>query len=223
VSLEACVSIIEELVGSYGYVAVAGIVGGESMGLPLPGESVLIAAGAYAGATHHLSVAVVFLTAAVAAVVGDNVGYWVGRRFGPRLLAHAQRRGGARQRHLQAVLRLYARHGGSVVVVGRYVSVVRTYAAFGAGAAGMGAGRFAVLNAAGGTAWAAVFGFGSAALGATVGTRLTYALAGAAMVAAAGTGLALSRRGRRRSGRALVPDPGAARAPAATEPVTCSR
>lgn len=216
-------SIIEELVGSYGYVAVAGIVGGESMGLPLPGESVLIAAGAYAGATHHLSVAVVFLTAAVAAVVGDNVGYWVGRRFGPRLLAHAQRRGGARQRHLQAVLRLYARHGGSVVVVGRYVSVVRTHAAFGAGAAGMRAGRFAVLNAAGGTAWAAVFGFGSAALGATVGTTLTYALAGVALVAAAGTGLALSRRGRRRSGRALVPDPGAARAPAATEPVTCSR
>jgi len=217
------VSIIEELVGSYGYLAVAGIVGGESMGLPLPGESVLIAAGAYAGATHHLSVAVVFLTAAVAAVVGDNVGFWVGRRFGPRLLAHAQRRGGARQRHLQAVLRLYARHGGSVVVVGRYVSVVRTYAAFGAGAAGMGAGRFVVLNAAGGTAWAAVFGFGSAALGATVGTTLTYALAGVALVAAAGTGLALSRRGRRRSARALVPDPGAARAPAAAEPVTCSR
>ena len=107
-------SIIEELVGSYGYVAVAGIVGGESMGLPLPGESVLIAAGAYAGATHHLSVALVFLTAAVAAVVGDNVGFWVGRRFGPRLLAHAARRGGARQQHLQAVLRLYARHGYQV-------------------------------------------------------------------------------------------------------------
>jgi len=165
------VSIIEELVGSYGYVAVAGIIGGESMGLPLPGESVLIAAGAYAGATHHLSVALVFLTAAVAAVVGDNVGFWVGRRFGPRLLAHAARRGGARQQHLQAVLRLYARHGGSVVVVGRYVSVVRTYAAFGAGAAGMGAGRFAALNAAGGTVWAAVFGFGSAALGARSGPR----------------------------------------------------
>ncbi len=191
-------SIFDQLVTSYGYFAVAGIVGGESMGLPLPGESILIAAGAFAGATHRLDVALVVVVAAVAAVLGDNIGFWAGRRYGPRLIRAAQRRGGARSRHLLTVRRLYERHGSSVVVAGRFISVVRTYAAFGAGASGMGASRFVALNTLGGITWAAVFGFGSAALGATVGTTITYVLAGVALVAAALVGLVLSRRARRR-------------------------
>lgn len=192
-------SIVDQLIASYGYVALAGVVGGESMGLPLPGESVLIAAGAYAGATHRLSVWLVVVVAAAAAVIGDNVGFWAGRRFGPRLLRYSGRRWGRVSRRLPAVLGLYGRHGASIVVVGRYISVVRTYAAFGAGASGMPAGRFAALNAVGGLSWAAVFGFGSGALGATVGTTVTYMVAGLALTVAAAVALVWTRRARGRT------------------------
>lgn len=196
--------LIDQLLHQYRYVTLAVGVGAESMGAPLPGETILIAAAAYAGATHHLSVALSVIVAAAAAIVGDNVGYWLGRRFGPRMLASASRHLGGRDRHLHTVLALFDGHGASVVVGGRFISVARTYAALGAGATGMPWGKFLALNTLGGVGWAALIGCGSAALGAAAGTTFTYALAGAAALTAGCLALVLRLR-RRRTGRTSRP------------------
>ena len=76
---------IAHLVQSYGYYAVFTLIALESMGIPLPGETALISAALYAGATHHLNVVVLAAVASCAAVIGDNAGYWIGRTGGYRL------------------------------------------------------------------------------------------------------------------------------------------
>lgn len=148
---------INHLVATYGYWAVALLVGAESLGVPLPGETALILAGTYAGTTHRLSPWVIFAVAAAAAIVGDNIGYWIGdkggyplaRRFGPRVRLD--------ERKLKIARYLFDRHGTEVVFFGRFVSVLRTYAAFLAGASKMRWRRFLPANAAGGIAWAAIY------------------------------------------------------------------
>jgi len=198
-------AVVEQLLAQYGYLTVAVGVGAESMGAPLPGETILIVAGAYAGATHHLSPALVVIVAAIAAVAGDNGGYWLGRRYGPRIITAADRRLGTRARHLHTVLRLFDRHGSAAVVGGRFISVIRTYAAFGAGATGMRWRKFLTLNSAGGLGWAALLGFGSAALGASAGTRATYLLTALAAVGAGCLALVVRVRAHRTRGPADPP------------------
>jgi membrane protein DedA with SNARE-associated domain len=169
-------TMLTHFVGAYGYLAVILFVGLESMGLPLPGESTLIAAALYAGATHHLNIVAVGLVGAAAAIVGDNLGYAFGRTCGQRLV---QRYG--RYVHLtesrMAVGRYLFRHrGGNVVLFGRFIAFLRTFAAFLAGMNRMPWRRFLVSNAAGGVLWAGLWSFGAYQLGnaaATVGTMVT--------------------------------------------------
>ena len=73
-------SLITHLVQSYGYYAVFAFIALESVGIPLPGETALISAALYAGTAHHLNITVLAVLAASAAVIGDNVGYWIGKR-----------------------------------------------------------------------------------------------------------------------------------------------
>ena len=77
---------LTDLIATHGYWFVGTVIALESMGLPLPGETVLVTAGIYAGTTHELDIAVLVAAAAIGATLGDNVGFWVGRRFGYRLL-----------------------------------------------------------------------------------------------------------------------------------------
>ena len=109
-------SIIHQLLDDYGYLAVAVGVGVESTGIPLPGETILIAAATYAGATGHLSIVIVVLIAGLAAIVGDNIGYWAGRWFGERIRAYLEGHLHPRARDLQDVERLFDRHSGRVVL-----------------------------------------------------------------------------------------------------------
>jgi membrane protein DedA with SNARE-associated domain len=150
---------MNHLIDSYGYWAVALFVGVESLGVPLPGETALILAGIYAGHTHKLSIWAIFAVAAAAAIVGDNIGYWIGDTGGYRLL----RRYGHYVRFDETKFKigryLFDRHGGKVVFFGRFVSVLRTYAAFLAGTNRMHWRRFLIFNAAGGIIWAAIFSF----------------------------------------------------------------
>lgn len=147
------------LVVTYGYIAVFVLVAAESLGIPLPGETTLIAAAAYAGQTHRLSVWAIFVLAAGATVVGDNIGYWVGVKGGYRLL----RRWGPLLRlspgRIKVGWYIFSRHGGKVVFFGRFVSVLRTYAAFLAGVNQMRWRHFAACNVAGGILWSAVYTF----------------------------------------------------------------
>jgi membrane protein DedA with SNARE-associated domain len=177
---------VNHLVATYGYWAVALLVGAESLGVPLPGETILIVAAIYAGHTHRLSVWALFVVAAVAAIVGDNIGFWIGDKGGYRLL----RRYG-HYVHFDETKRkigryLFDRHGGKVVFFGRFVSVLRTYAAFLAGANRMPWRRFLVYNAAGGIAWAGIYSFVAYEVGDSLrqaSATINLALGGAAVVA----------------------------------------
>jgi membrane protein DedA with SNARE-associated domain len=126
----------------------------ESFGLPLPGETALIAFGLLA-AQGHYSIVTVIAVAATAAIVGDNLGYWLLGRLGGRALF---RRWGWLRRYSERVLpraeRLMQRHGGKTVFFGRFVAVLRVAAAAVAGLAHMPWWRFFFWNASGGIAWA---------------------------------------------------------------------
>lgn len=179
------------LVATYGYPAIALSIALESMGIPLPGETVLISAAIYAGATHQLSIVLVVLAAAFGAVLGDNAGFWVGCRLGFPLLRRHGHFLGLDERRLKLGRYLFARHGGKVVFFGRFTALLRALAALLAGANGMEWRRFLLFNLAGGVLWAVLYGGGGYLLGSAI-QRITgpvgiglAALAAAAMVAAA--------------------------------------
>jgi membrane protein DedA with SNARE-associated domain len=146
------------LIRSYGLWVLFLFVFLESTGIPLPGEAALIAAALYAGATHHFPLWMVIAIAFAAAVSGDTMGYWIGRRFGHRLLRRHGRYVGMTERRLRIGEYLFARHGGKIVFTGRFVALLRVLAALLAGAHRMPWPRFAVMNAFGGLCWAASFG-----------------------------------------------------------------
>jgi membrane protein DedA with SNARE-associated domain len=151
---------LEQWLKDYGYLAVFVMVGMESIGVPLPGETMLIVASLYAGSTHNLSIELIVLVAAAGAIVGDNIGYAVGRHGGWRLLRRYGHRIGVDERRLKLGRYLFLRHGGKVVFFGRFVSILRTYAAALAGANHMPFPRFFAFNASGGIIWASIYGFG---------------------------------------------------------------
>ena len=146
------------LVTAYGYWAIALIVGLESMGVPLPGETTLVAAAVYAGTTHRLGIGWVILAAAFGAILGDNAGFWIGRELGFRLLVRYGRHIGLSEGRLKLGQYLFRRHGGKVVFLARFVAVLRVLAALLAGVNCMPWPRFLLFNAAGGVVWALAYG-----------------------------------------------------------------
>lgn len=178
------------LVQRYGYGLVGGIICLEAMGLPLPGESLLIGAAIYAATTGDLAIGWLVLAAATGAVMGDNLGFLIGHRLGrPAMERYGPRVGLTvpRQRLGQF---LFLKHGGVVVFFGRFIAFLRTFVALLAGANRMDWGRFLLWNALGGTVWACGYGFGAFFLGNQV-HRLTgpfgLVLGGIAVVVAGGT------------------------------------
>ena len=153
------------LIAVYGYWVVAGTVGLEGMGLPLPGETALVLAAVYAGMTDELSIFYVVLAAIVGAIVGDNLGYWIGRGLGRRILRRYRRYLLLTESRLQLGQYLFVRHGGKVVFFARFFAVLRTLGAFLAGVNHMRWPRFVVFNGLGATAWATTFGVGAYILG----------------------------------------------------------
>ena len=145
------------LVHHYGLVALFIVVMLESGGLPLPGETALVAAGVYASA-GHMNIAEVIVVAAVAAIIGDNIGYWLGRTLGrgafermPILRHHTAR-------FLPWSERFFKRHGGKTIFLARFFSVLRVTAAWVAGISRMHWWMFFLWNAAGGICWALLVG-----------------------------------------------------------------
>lgn len=159
---------LDHLLAIYGYWAVLVFVAIESLGIPFPGETMLLAASIYAGSTHHLDIFLVVAAAATGAIIGDNIGYSIGREGGYRVLRRFGRYIHVRERELKLGQYLFMRHGGKVVFFGRFVSVLRTYAAFLAGVNRMRYPWFFLANAAGGILWACIYGFGGYLLGKNV-------------------------------------------------------
>jgi len=130
----------------------------ESFGVPLPGETALIAFGVLA-AEGHYSIASVIAVAAAGAIVGDNLGYWLIGRVGGRALFRRWRwLNQYSDRVLPRAEALMARHGGKTVFFGRFVSILRYTVAWVAGLSRMNWWRFLFWNAAGGICWAAAVG-----------------------------------------------------------------
>ena len=154
-----------QLLATYGYLAVLVFVGIESIGIPFPGETMLLIAAIYAGRTHRLLIVFVIAAAALGAIVGDNIGFWVGREGGFRLLRRYGRYIGLNDRKLKLGLYLFRKHGGKVVFFGRFIAVLRALAAFLAGTNRMPWPRFLLFNALGGIVWATIFGMGGYLLG----------------------------------------------------------
>jgi membrane protein DedA with SNARE-associated domain len=176
---------IHHLIETYGYLAVFSLVALESLGIPLPGETALIVAATYAGATHRLSPELIFLVGAAGAIIGDTCGYWIGDKGGYRLLRRYGPKVRLDETKLKVARYLFARHGGKVVFFGRFVSVLRTYAAFLAGANKMRYRRFLVFNATGGIVWCAIYTFGAYWFGSTL-TKISGPLGWALLVVAVG-------------------------------------
>lgn len=156
---------LPDLLSTYGYWAVALMVGLESMGIPLPGETTVIAASILAGTTHELNIWLVIAAAAAGAIIGDNIGYLIGRAFGYRLLLRYGRYVGLNERRIKLGQYLFLRYGGKVVFFGRFVAVLRALAGVLAGMNRMLWPRFLVANAAGGILWATLYGLGAYYLG----------------------------------------------------------
>jgi membrane protein DedA with SNARE-associated domain len=112
-----------------------------------------------------LSLVGVILTASAAAIFGDNCGYWVGREFGFPLLARIAPVLRLDESKLKVAQYLFLKHGGAIVFFGRFVAILRTFAAFLSGVNKLPWPRFLIFNAAGGIVWASIFGVGGYMLG----------------------------------------------------------
>jgi membrane-associated protein len=121
----------------------------------LPGDSLLFAAGAFA-ARGSLNVALVFLVLATAAIVGDNVNYWIGRYLAPRMEKGIPF---VKAKHIDKTNAFYAKHGGKTVILARFMPIIRTIAPFVAGVGAMNYRKFLPFDIFGGIVWVGTFVF----------------------------------------------------------------
>lgn len=149
--------LLQNLLATWGYLAVFILVSLESSGIPLPGETMLVLAAIYAG-TGHMNIVAVIATAAAAAIAGDNTGYLVGRTGGRELILRHGGKIGVTPERLQVAESFFARHGDKTVFLGRFVAVLRAWAAFLAGVNRMPWPKFLLFNAAGGILWSILYG-----------------------------------------------------------------
>ena len=144
---------LESLFAGHGYLIMAVLIGGESGGLPLPGETSLLA-GAVEAQRGVFSLPWVMAVAAVAAMIGDNIGYWVGQRAGRPALRRYGRFLHIRDKEIALLDYYFTRHGAKTVFIGRWITVLRVGAALLAGASRMPWRSFLLWNALGSVAWA---------------------------------------------------------------------
>jgi membrane protein DedA with SNARE-associated domain len=193
-------STLMNAIRAYGAWLVGGAVAVESMGIPVPGETMLITAAAYAGASGKLSITHVVLAAIAGAVAGDNVGFWIGRTVGFRWVMRHRSTLRLTTGRLKLGQYLFLRHGGKVVFFGRFVAVLRALAALLAGLNCMAWDRFLLFNALGAILWASAYGLGAYAFGETLANALTNmgVILGIAAAAAVVAALAVAHRYERR-------------------------
>ena len=144
---------LQEVIGRWGYLVIFAAMLLENAGLPLPGETVTLLGG-YAAGSGQLNILGVMGAAAGGAVLGDNIGYWVGRRLGWGLILKVGRWLGQSPAQLEKLRDQFLRHAGKSVLLGRFVAVLRVVAGPMAGAVGMPYPKFLLCNVVGATLWA---------------------------------------------------------------------
>jgi membrane protein DedA with SNARE-associated domain len=192
------------LLDHWGYLAIGGLVLLEDFGIPVPGETVLIAGAVYAGA-GRLNVVAVGVIALAAAILGDNIGYLIGRLGGRALVLRYGRYVLLTAERLDKAEAFFTRHGGKVVTIARFLEVLRQANGIIAGITGMPWRRFLAFNALGAALWVALWVSLGDLAGQHIGTiyaQVTrYSLyvliaAGAAVLALIGRHLARRRAAR---------------------------
>lgn len=186
-----------DLPGHLGYLGLALLVGGESLGLVLPGETAILAAGVLAR-SGRLDIEVVLPVAAASAIAGDGIGYRLGRRGARMLLVM---RGPLRERRARLAERgedFFARYGGRAVFLGRWLAFARVTGPWLAGASRMPARTFLLFNALGGGTWSATVALAGFTLGAAAGAIFASTTVASLVVLVV---LALTAARRRRDAR----------------------
>jgi membrane-associated protein len=214
---------VEHLVEVFGYPLLFLVVMGESSGLPIPGETGLIAAAVLAS-TGKLEIGLVIPIAAAGAIVGDNIGYLIGRKGGRWIL---ERRGRFYTQRRQVLLTgepFFERHGPKAVFFGRFVLGLRVWASWLAGATEMPWRSFVLWNALGGIVWATLIGLIAYFLGESAGGSVeAFGLYGlAAVLIAIGGVFVMHRRQRRHAGELANRAAAERRASASREPEDAS-
>jgi membrane protein DedA with SNARE-associated domain len=149
---------LQQGIDTYGYWVVFLAVAIESTGIPFPGETTLVAASVYASTNHTLNIVLVIVAAAAGAILGDNAGYTVGKYGGFPVLQRLLRLFHIGEDKLVYTQRFFEKHGDKTVFFGRFLAVLRAWAAFLAGANHMRRRTFFIWNAAGGILWATIYG-----------------------------------------------------------------
>jgi membrane protein DedA with SNARE-associated domain len=198
---------IDHLISVAGYPLLFLLVMAESSGVPIPGETALIAA-ALLASRGKLSIELVIVIAAAGAITGDNIGYLIGRKGGRWLLERPGRFHRQRLNMLSTGEPFFERHGPKAVFFGRFVLGLRVWASWLAGATRMHWRVFALWNALGGITWATAVGLVAYFLGSSAGGVIeTFGIYGlVAVLLAIVSGFVLHRRAHR-SHDAASPDP----------------
>src|SRR6266550_6432092 len=149
---------LQNALNNFGYAAVILFIMIESSGIPFPGETMLLLASFYAGTNHQLQIPIVIACAAAGAIIGDNLGYLAGRTGGRALVQRFGKYVFLKPEHLDYAEKFFAKHGDKTVFFGRFVAVLRAWAAFLAGVNHMKWRTFLIYNAAGGIVWAIIYG-----------------------------------------------------------------
>lgn len=145
----------------------------------LPGDSLLFAAGTFAG-LGSLDPTVLFLLLCAAAILGDTANYWIGARIGPRAFSGTVRF--LNQTHLRKTEAFYEKHGGKTIILARFVPIIRTFAPFVAGIGAMQYSRFLAYNIIGAVLWVGLFIFGGYLFGNIPAVRRNFSLVIAAII-----------------------------------------
>lgn len=156
---------LEGFIQSYGLWVLFAVIMFESTGVPMPGETALVATALYAGSTQAISIVTIVAVAAVGSITGACFGYLLGRTIGYRLIVRYGRYIHLGETRVMIGEYLFLRHGGKIVFFGRFVAFLRAFASILAGANRMAWPLFLLMNALGGIIWAAVFGVGAYLLG----------------------------------------------------------
>ena len=149
---------LQNLLSVLGYPAVTLFIMIESSGIPFPGETMLLLASFFAATTHQLAIPIVIACAALGAIIGDNLGYLAGRTGGRALALRFGKYIFLKPHHLDYAEKFFEKHGDKTVFFGRFVAILRAWAAFLAGVNHMPWRKFLIYNAAGGIVWAIVYG-----------------------------------------------------------------
>ncbi len=150
--------LLDQALVDYGYVIVFLVVMIESMGVPFPGETMLLFASAYAASSGILSIYGVIGAAAGGAITGDSIGYWIGREGGRKLIRKYGKFVGLTDERYEKAQGYLKIHGGKAVFFGRFVSIARTWIAVLVGAHHLNYFQFLVYNVLGGIVWASIYG-----------------------------------------------------------------